>query len=165
MGWKKAASLFALALLLYVLFVPQSGRQDLSLPAPPLTFPNLKGKPVSLSDFKGQVVLLDFWATWCGPCLEELPELKKLQEKYGPQGFTLLGVSVDENEKVVAPFVQENSVPYQILLAGNEPIDGYSLVGIPTAFLVSRQGIIVHKYLGPKSYEQVARDIEKFIAH
>ena len=85
-----------------------------SLPAPPLSLPDPAGRRIALADFKGQVVLLDFWATWCEPCLYELPDLKKLQETFKPRGFTILGVSMDEEPRDVAPFLRENKIPYPV---------------------------------------------------
>jgi thiol-disulfide isomerase/thioredoxin len=132
--------------------------------APPLTLPGLSGKPVSLSDFAGKVVLLDFWATWCEPCQEELPDLLRLQESYGNRGLVILGVSMDAgSKKVVEGYVRKNGVSYPILLADGRPVEGYRVIGLPTAFLIDSSGRIVKRYLGPKSFKEVSVDLESLL--
>lgn len=132
-------------------------------PAPALSLPGVDGRTVSLADFKGKVVLLDFWATWCEPCLSELPDLKRLHGDFKGRGFSVLGVSLDEDPQDVPPFIRENKVPYPVLFNGSEPPPGYSLPGIPSAFLIDRGGLIVERYFGPKSYDRVARDVERVL--
>ena len=164
--WKAVLGLFGMAALLYFLAVSmRSTSEDVSLsPAPPLSLPDLQGRTVSLSEFKGKVVLLDFWATWCDPCIEELPDLKRLHATYKDRGFTMVGVSLDVlGAKAVRPFVSENKVPYPVLLSGGEPPEGYRLPGLPTAFLIDREGRIARRYIGPKLYEEVARDVEELL--
>ena len=140
---------------------PGARKERESTPAPNLTLPDLAGKPVSLSDFKGQVVLLDFWATWCEPCQEEIPVLKSLYAKYKDRGLVVLGVSVDEaGAKTVAPFAKRNNINYPVLLVGADPPEGYPVYGLPAAFLIDRKGFIVQEYLGPQTYGDFARDIE-----
>ncbi len=165
-NWKALLGLVGMAILLYYATVSRRGwREQAALsPAPEFSLPDLTGRKVSLSSFKGQVVLLDFWATWCDPCLEELPELKSLHEKYKEKGFELVGVSLDVlGQKVVSPFVRENRIPYPILLSGGWPPEGYVLPGLPTAFLIDRQGLVVRRYMGPKRSSDLARDIEALL--
>ncbi|MBI5624359.1 MAG: TlpA family protein disulfide reductase [Elusimicrobia bacterium] len=127
--------------------------------------PDLSGKTVRLSDFKGRVVLVDFWATWCAPCLEELPDLKALYSKRKDLGFTIVGISIDdEGKEVVAPFVDENQVPYPILIAGLEPVGGFPVRGLPTAYLIDRRGFIVKKYIGFKFPEQLDKDVSTLLS-
>lgn len=128
--------------------------------APDFTLPDVHDKKVSLSDFKGKVVLLDFWATWCGPCLQELPHLKKLHRKYEDKGFTVVGVSMDhDGEEVVKPFVKENEIPYPILLAGDDGVEGYPVRALPTAFLIDRQGRIVKNFIGYKFPDELDKEV------
>ena len=165
--WKTALALLGVGVLLFLLVTMRGGsRQEQPYEqAPALELLDLKGRKVSLTEFKGKVVLLDFWATWCDPCLEELPDIKALHEKYKDRGFTVLGVSLDvRGKKAVGPFVRENNVPYPVLLTDGTPPDGYPVIGIPAAFLIDRQGRIVRQYLGPKSYDEVAKDVEERLA-
>ncbi len=155
------------AALLYVLATSRRGALEAQKPvqAPDFPFPDPQGKPVSLSSFKGRPVLLDFWATWCGPCQDELPDLKSLQQKYKDKGFTILGVSMDAGEAgVVDAYVRNHQVPYPILMSGGDLPAGYPVPGLPTAFLIDGKGLIVRKYLGPQAYEDLAQDVEKALA-
>jgi thiol-disulfide isomerase/thioredoxin len=164
--WRTALALLGIATLLY--YTALSGRltRENNATAPDFSLPDLAGRTVSLSSFKGRVVLLDFWATWCEPCQEELPELVALHEKYKDRGFSVVGVSMDIlGLKVVAPFARENRVPYPLLLSGGMAPEGYPLPGFPAAFLIDRRGLIVRRYLGPKLSSDLARDIEEVLAH
>lgn len=119
--------------------------------APDFALPDLDGKTVKLSDSNGTVRLVDFWATWCAPCREEIPMFKDLHATYGPKGFTLIGVAMDdEGASVVKAFVEENHMPYLNLIGNEEVANAYGpLAGLPTKFLVDRQGKIVERFFGP----------------
>lgn len=165
-GWKAVLGFLGVAALLYYFASPgKPSRRDEPLsPAPEIRLPDLSGRSVSLSDFKGKVVLLDFWATWCQPCIEELPELKALHAAFSARGFTVLGVSLDAlGAQGVGPFVRENQVPYPVLLTGGTPPSSYPLMGLPTAFLIDRQGRLARRYLGPKTFADLAKDVEKLL--
>lgn len=117
--------------------------------APLFTLPDLAGKSVSLSSFKGRVVLVDFWATWCPPCRESIPAIKKLHTEYAPKGLEVLGISVDENPAAVGPFVKKNEIPYTILLGGESDVsERYSVRGIPAIYLVDQSGNVVRHWVG-----------------
>lgn len=143
--------------------------QDLSQnPRPSADFilPDLQGKPIHLSDFKGKVILLDFWATWCLPCIEELPDLKAVYKKYADKGFVIVGVSLDEaGKEVVVQFVKEHNVPWPVLFAGgaDKSPKGYPLRGLPTAYLISPDGMIRKRYTGFKFREELEKDIESLV--
>lgn len=120
------------------------------------TLTDIDGKPVSLTDYKGKVVMIDFWATWCGPCRQAIPHLKELYEDNREKGFEILAIAMDENgEKVVPSFAASNQINYRVLL-GTPDVEAKfgGLVGYPTTFLIDRDGQIVDKTLGyrPKEY-------------
>src|SRR5512136_1122371 len=139
--------------------------------APDFTLKDLDSRDVSLSQYKGKVVLLNFWATWCEPCRVEIPWLIDMQQKYSARGFTIIGVAMDEEGKSeVAPYVAKerfnvNGTPvpmsYPIVL-GNDPMaDKFGgLLGYPTSILISRDGKVVKRITGLISYDEVANAIE-----
>lgn len=140
----------------------RSGTQDSKegtgspYPAPDFTLSDLAGRSVRLSDFKGKIVFVDFWATWCPPCRKEIPHLKDLAQHYKEQGVVVLGVSVDEGGRaVVEPFVKENEITYPILIGGDSPLDGYSVESIPTLYVINREGLVVARHVGYQPYEQL----------
>lgn len=162
--WKVSMGLVAVATIGYLIGLSQ-GPHTGDLPQTSRTtadfaLPDLSGKTVRLSDFKDRVVLVDFWATWCLPCLAELPDLMALYRKYKDRGFTIVGISMDDmGKEVVGPFVRENQVPYPILLTGLDPVEGYPVRGLPTAYLIDRRGHVVKKYVGFKSPEGLEQDV------
>src|ERR1700689_1657472 len=115
---------------------------------PEVTFKDLQGKDVSLASLKGKVVLVNFWATWCQPCQVEIPWMIEFNDKFGPRGLVILGVSMDDDgKKIVAPFVKDKRfnvngtsepMDYPILLGSDEIADKFGgLLGLPTTFLYS----------------------------
>ncbi len=160
-GWKSAAVLLGLALLVFLATRTPTSRQPLGEAAPDLRLPDLSGRIVALSDFKDQVVLVNFWATWCEPCQEELPDLVALHKKYKDKGFTVLGINMDlRGKKVVGPWVKNNAVPFPILLTQGEVPHGYNVPGLPASALIDRRGRVARSYLGPRSLDELARDVE-----
>ncbi len=132
---------------------------------------DLQDHDVSLSQFKGTVVLVNFWATWCGPCRIEIPWLIGLQDKYGGQGFTVLGVAMDEEGKsAVAPYVRKErfkvggtprSMNYPILLGNDATADKFGgLIGFPTSLLISKDGRVVKRVDGLVSYDEIEKAIQ-----
>jgi thiol-disulfide isomerase/thioredoxin len=133
--------------------------------APEFALTDLQGQTVRLSDFEGKVVLIDFWATWCGPCRMEIPHLKELYNRYSEKGFVLVGISLDQaGPGVVRPFVDKNQIPYPIVMGDQQTANAYGGVrSIPTAFLIDRQGRLVKTYVGYKPLETFVADIEPLI--
>jgi len=140
-------------------------------PAPELKLKDLNGKDVALADFKGKVVFVNFWATWCDPCRVEIPWLIAMQNKYGAKGFTVVGIAMDEEGKsAVAPFLdkerfdvdgQKLPMNYPILLGTDEAADKFGgILGYPSSFLISRDGKIVTKFQGLKSEDELLKVIE-----
>src|SRR5258708_13443686 len=138
--------------------------------APDFTLKDLDGKDVSLSQYKGKVVLINFWATWCDPCRIEIPWLIEMQQKYGDKGFTVLGVAMDEEGKSeVAPFVakerfnvngQKLPMSYPVLLGSDSrayKFDG--LLGYPTSILISRAANLLTRITAAITHKQIPKPI------
>jgi len=121
--------------------------------APDFDLQSLEGKNVKLSDFRGKAVLLNFWATWCGPCKIEMPWFVELQKEYGPQGFQVVGVAMDEaSAEDIAKFVRQMGVNYPILLGKEAVGQSYGGVGVlPTTFFIDRDGKLVAREFGLQS--------------
>lgn len=135
---------------------------------------DLGGHDESLGQFKGRVVLVNFWATWCAPCRIEIPWLMDLQEKYGPRGFTVLGVAMDEEGKsAVVPFVQRErfklgttSQPmnYPILIGSDEAAEKFGgLLGLPTTIVISQDGRQVKRIDGLLSHDEMDKTIQSLL--
>ena len=144
---------------------------DLGTPQPEVTFKDLDGKDVPLSQYKGKVVLVNFWATWCEPCQVEIPWLIEMQQKYASEGFTILGVDADdEGNNVVSAYTakerfnvngQKLPMNYPILRGNDAVADKFGgLLGYPTSFLISRDGKIVKKVQGLVDYDEIKNAIE-----
>jgi peroxiredoxin len=118
--------------------------------APDFTLKDAEGKTVHLSDYKGKVVLLDFWATWCGPCRIEIPWFMEMQRKNRDKGFEVLGVSMDdEGWDVVRPFLKELSINYRVMIGNDATASEYGGVdSLPTTFLIDREGKIAAVHVG-----------------
>ena len=113
------------------------------LPAPDFSLPDSNGTTVSLKDFDGQVVLINFWASWCGPCREEMPLLEALHERYAPLGFTMLGVNVEEDSSAADQFLRGVSVSFPILYDRENNVSKlYDVIAMPSSVLVGRDGRI-----------------------
>ena len=119
-------------------------------PAPAWTLKDVNGKAVSLDQFRGKVVVLDFWATWCPPCRAEIPGYVQLQKKYAKDGLAVVGVSLDQGGvEVVKQFIADHHVDYQIVMGDQKIVDAYGGVNaIPTTFIIDRQGNIRYRKVG-----------------
>jgi cytochrome c biogenesis protein CcmG/thiol:disulfide interchange protein DsbE len=118
--------------------------------APDFELKDVQGKVFRLSDAKGTVRLVDFWATWCAPCREEIPMFKDLHATYGAKGFTLVGIAMDdEGVDKVRPYVDELKIPYVTLIGDEGVAEAFGgIVGFPSKFLVDREGRIVDRWVG-----------------
>lgn len=114
--------------------------------APDFSLKNLSGKNVRLSDFKGRVVLVNFWASWCPPCKMEIPGFQKVYTAYKDRGFTIIGIAMDD---VSSSFIKDMGMTYPVVMANDKVIRDYgNISGIPTSFLVGRDGRIIKKVMG-----------------
>ena len=135
-------------------FPNQAAIKD-NLPAPDFSFPGLDGKMISLSDYRGKVVLVNIWATWCPPCVAEMPSMEKLYNKLKGQDFEILAVSIDEpGLKAVTPFMKKSNLTFPALIDPEGSIRAaYGVTGVPESFIVDKQGILVKKIIGPVDWE------------
>jgi len=134
--------------------------------APDFTLKDMDGKDVRLANYKGKVVLINFWATWCGPCKYEIPLFVDLQQRFGPQGLAFLGISVDDPIDTLRPFVAEYKMNYPVLIGlGREDVqDAYGpMFGIPVTVVVARDGTICTRYFGLRSKQQFENDIKALL--
>lgn len=147
----------------------------LNKPAPNFTLEDIHGKKVSLADYKGKAVLVNFWATWCAPCKLETPWLVELRNKYAPRGFEILGISSEgddlakndtagwaKDKAAINRFVQQMHVPYPVLIDGDSISKDYGgLDAMPSSFFVNREGVVVATQTGITSQDEIAAKIEK----
>jgi peroxiredoxin len=140
---------------------PDSQRHD----APDFALKDAEGKTVHLADYRGKVVLLDFWATWCDPCRLEIPWFIEMQRKNKDRGFEVLGVSMDdEGWEVVKPFVKNIGVNYRVLIGNDQTTEMYGGVdALPTTFLIDRQGKIAAVHIGLASRKDFEDGVEQLL--
>ncbi len=126
-------------------------RIEVGLPAPDFTFPGINGKMVSLSDYRGKVVPVNIWATWCPPCVDEMPSMEKLYQKLKGENFEILAVSINSlGLKAVAPFMKKHKLTFPALIDPERPIRiSYKTTGVPESFIIDKDGILVKKIIGP----------------
>jgi cytochrome c biogenesis protein CcmG/thiol:disulfide interchange protein DsbE len=117
--------------------------QPRKVEAPDFTLKNLEGEEVQLSTYKGKIVFVNFWATWCGPCRHEVPAFIELQEKYG-EDLVILGISLDQGDLSVVPdFAEEYAINYEVLYGSPQVVSSYGGIGaIPTTFIVDKEGFV-----------------------
>jgi len=142
-------------------------------PAPAFTLEDLSGKKITLAEYKGKAVLINFWATWCAPCKIEPPWLIELRNQYAAQGFEVLGVSADDldrsdpqklsaDKQKIARFVQQEQIPYPVLIDADSISQPYGgLDSLPASFYVDRNGVVVAAQLGLTSKDEIEANIKK----
>ena len=164
----------------YKYFAPEKPKELLRLdtpqavPSPPdagldFSAPGLDGKSIDLSSFRGHPVIVDFWATWCGPCRKQIPELVALYKKYNKsRGLVIIGVSCDmiqgDGVKAVAPFIQEFRINYPIALADERLVDSMGVEAIPTTLFVGPDGKLVSRLVGAGHSGEITASAEQLLA-
>jgi cytochrome c biogenesis protein CcmG/thiol:disulfide interchange protein DsbE len=128
--------------------------------APDFSLPDLKGGKINLADYKGKVIILDFWATWCPPCKAEVPGFIALHDKHAKDGVVMIGAAIDDVDKVKS-FVKRNNVDYLVCIADQATTGNYGGIrGIPTTFVIDKEGYIVREYVGFRPEELFEQDIK-----
>jgi cytochrome c biogenesis protein CcmG/thiol:disulfide interchange protein DsbE len=130
------------------------------------TLKDMHGNDVDLADHAGNVILIDFWATWCAPCRIEIPGFIEMVETYGPQGFSVLGISIDDPPDALQSYAEELGMNYPVLIGdGRDDVkDDYGpIIGFPTSVIVDRAGNICHRHIGFTPKERFIEDIEALL--
>ncbi len=129
-------------------------------PAPDFTLPTLAGGQVTLSDLRGQPVVLNFWASWCGPCRAEMPELQRLHDRLGEAGMAVLGVNQGESPDTAAAFLEKLGLSFPVALDQRTGVSQQYLVNsLPTTFFIDREGVIRSTFIGPMSDAVIAQTL------
>ena len=140
------------------------GRVTAHSVAPDFSLEGLNGQPLTLAAFKGKVVLLDFWATWCVPCRSEIPHFVGFQEKYGAQGLQVVGISMDDGPKPVRQFYAEMKMNYPVAVGTERVAQSYGgVLGLPITFLIDRDGRIYKKHIGEVDMSVLAQEIQTLL--
>jgi len=133
--------------------------------APAFSLTDITGKPLKLSDYQGKVVVLDFWATWCGPCRIEIPGFIEMQKRYAAQGFTMIGISMDESPEPVVEFYKELQMNYPVAIGNDRLGELYGVMqGYPTTFVIGRDGRIYAKHVGAYDSGVFEAEIKELLA-
>jgi peroxiredoxin len=148
--------------------IQPGSRNERSVVAPGFVLPDLGGMPIRLSDHRGNVVLLNFWATWCPPCRAEMPSMEKLYQVYRERGLTILAISSDVSGRTaVEPFVRKRGLTFPILLNPERDVFAqYGVRGLPTSYLVDRRGRVVSSEIGARDWSSgaVRETVERLLA-
>ncbi|MBI4430034.1 MAG: TlpA family protein disulfide reductase [Ignavibacteriales bacterium] len=133
--------------------------------APNFSLKLSNGKSLTLSKLKGKVVLLNFWATWCGPCRAEIPGFLEVYEKYKAKGLEIVGISLDETGwQDITPFVKRHNISYPIVVGDQKVVKAYGdIYGIPTSFVIDKKGFIVDKHVGLLTREMLENKIKDLL--
>jgi thiol-disulfide isomerase/thioredoxin len=139
---------------------------DLLKPLPQMQLKDFAGKSVKQEELGGKLYVVDFWATWCGPCIVEIPSFNRLQEKYAAQGVKILGVTLASGEaKEVQPFIIRHKMKYTVVMGDDDQLGDLNIMGFPTTFIVTKDWKIYKRYIGAgsKKAEEIEADIQKLL--
>jgi peroxiredoxin len=132
--------------------------------APAFALKDVDGKPFDLADYRGKVVLLDYWATWCVPCRSEIPHFVEFQDKYASQGFQVMGISMDDGPQPVQEFYKQFKMNYPVAMGTTQLAESYGgILGLPVTFLVGRDGKIAAKYVGLTETSVIQQKLESLL--
>lgn len=164
---RKAALIVVAALLLlgWTLWQHSGKPRTTGLrPAPDFSVTDLSGRSLRLSDYRGQVVLLDFWATWCDPCKEEIPHFIQMQNKYASQGLQVVGISMDDAEPPVRRFQQQFQMNYPVAIGNPKLADQYGgILGLPVTLVIDRNGRITTRHVGATDPAVIEAEVVKLL--
>jgi thiol-disulfide isomerase/thioredoxin len=139
---------------------PLIGQVEMLPDAPEFELKALDGKTVHLKDYRGKAVLLNFWATWCVPCKEEMPWLVAFQKQYGPKGLVILGIAMDASAAPVRKFADKMELNYPVLIGAQEIADKYYVKGLPASIFIDRNGRITDQLHGAASRNFIENEIQ-----
>ena len=133
--------------------------------APDFTVTDIDGRKLSLADYKGKVVLLNFWATWCAPCRTEIPHFVEMQNKLGPEGFQVIGISMDDDAKPVREFAQQYKLNFPVAVGDDKLAERYGgVLGLPVNFIIDREGRIYARHLGATDVSVFDQEVQDLLA-
>ena len=143
---------------LFQLFVPPYGFAEKSDEAPEFELDDLRGQHHRLSDYRGKIVLINFWASWCPECIDEIPSLNKIYEKYKGKGLVVLGISADRKKEAAMKILTQTDVTYPVLFdtSGGVFIKRYTVIALPTTVVIDRNGLIVERIIGRIDFSSAA---------
>ena len=159
--WLRSAllALVALVALTSTFTVPAMASVQVATQAPDFTLHAMTGPNTRLQELRGQVVMVNFWATWCGPCRQEMPHLNRLHEKYSRAGFTLLGINVDDDPRNAAAVAAKLGIQFPVLLDTDKKVSNqYDLQAMPSTYLIDRDGKVRYLHRGYLSGYEVLYD-------
>jgi len=157
---------FSTGLTALLISLPLCAAVDTNSPAPDFTLNAQSGKPVEFTQFKGQVVMLNFWASWCGPCRQEMPLLDSIYKKYGKLGFTMIGVNVEPDSKAANDWLKQTPVTFPILYdTDSNESKLYGVSGMPSTVIVDRKGTVrmIHRGYKPGDEEEYLSSIRSLM--
>ncbi len=154
-------------LAVYILLKPTLRKGDM---APDFQLPDLNGEIIKLSQFSGKIVFLNFWATWCPPCIEEIPSINELRKRINRDDFVILAVNIDQTGRDnIKEFIKSKGIEFRVLLDPKSSVSAgkYGITGVPETFLIGRDGRIIERYIGPRDWtdEEFVRFFNKILGN
>ncbi len=154
------AAILVFGLVFWIVWIQSEKYEPLTVgkKAPNFTLPDLSDTSIQLADYRGKVVFLNFWATWCQPCREEMPSMEILYEKFKKDGLVILAVSIDRvtTKKDIPPFVKSMNLTFPVLVDSWGQTDkSYKLMGVPETYIIDQQGVLQEKVVGPRDWTRM----------